>query len=267
MLDERIAGLKRALEDVRRNRRLQRDSRKREPYPIVALVGYTNAGKSTLFNRLTGAEVFVKDLLFATLDTTMRATKLPSGRKVILSDTVGFISDLPHNLVAAFRATLEEVQEASVILHVRDATHKNTEAEKQDVLKILKELGMDPDTDTRIVEVLNKADRLPQEERKSLAARAKRQDRVCAVSALTGEGLDELLAIIDARLGEERKVFSVDVDIADGKAIAWLYRRGQVFSRADGEKSARLKVGLDPADCERFKDQFPYKLKASRAKG
>jgi GTP-binding protein HflX len=259
-IDEHIKRLKAELEDVKKNRRLQRESRKKEPYPIVAIVGYTNAGKSTLFNRMTGAEVFVKDLLFATLDTTMRALALPSGKKAILSDTVGFISDLPTHLVAAFRATLEEVQEAAVILHVRDISQTDTEAEKEDVLSILRDLGIDPDSDERIVEVLNKIDSLPLEEREATRTRAKRQDRTAAVSALTGEGMEDLIALIDARVGMDRKTVCINVDIADGKALSWLYNRGQIVERADSEDYARLKVELDPADCERFKNQFGYGL-------
>ncbi len=266
LIDERIKKLKRDLEGVRKNRKIQRESRKREPYPVVAIVGYTNAGKSTLFNRITGAEVFAKDLLFATLDTTMRGTKLPSGKKAILSDTVGFISDLPTHLVAAFRATLEEVQDAAVILHVRDVSGPNTEAEKEDVLAILSDLGIDCVKDERIIEVLNKTDLLPPKERAALITRGKRQEQVVAVSALKGDGVDQLLDMIDARLGKDQLIVHADIDLTDGKALAWLYRRGHVIDRLDDEEHAHVKVGLEPADMERFSAQFPYKLNKTKTK-
>lgn len=264
MIDEKIKRLKVELETVKRNRRLQRESRKKEPYPIVAIVGYTNAGKSTLFNRITGAGVFAKDLLFATLDTTMRGIELPSGTKAILSDTVGFISDLPTHLVAAFRATLEEVQEAAVILHVRDISQENTEAEKEDVLNILRDLGIDSDRDGRVIEVLNKIDSLPDAERTGQVTRAGRQESLAAVSALTGEGIDRLLSLIDTRIGQRREKLHIDIDITDGKALAWLYRRAEIVERRDDETHAHLMLSIDPADQDRFADQFSYKFSKSK---
>lgn len=265
MLDEKIKRLKEELETVRKNRRLQRESRKKEPYPIVALVGYTNAGKSTLFNRITGAEVFAKDLLFATLDTTMRGLELPSGKKAILSDTVGFISDLPTHLVAAFRATLEEVQEAAVILHVRDVSQENTEAEKEDVIGILSDLGISPE-DPRMIEVMNKIDNLGDEDRAYALSRSKGQDNLVAVSALSGEGIDRLLSLVDMRLGKARQTLLTDIPLVDGKALSWLYNRGEVMEREDGEEKSRIAVRLEPEDVARFTAQFGYGFKAVTAR-
>lgn len=251
IIDERIVRLKRELAEVTRTRGLHRAARRRVPYPVVALVGYTNAGKSTLFNRLTRADVFAENLLFATLDPTMRQVALPSGRQIILSDTVGFVSDLPTQLVAAFRATLEEVTEADLLLHVRDVSHPDTRAQKADVEAVLDELGIADRRDTgRLVEVLNKVDRLLAEERERLVG-ARDLDTI-ALSALTGEGTDRLLALIDERLEAAQTKRHYRVALEDGAAIAWLYEHGAVVERRDDETHADMLVALDPADAARF---------------
>ncbi|WP_394108861.1 GTPase HflX [Xanthobacter autotrophicus] len=240
LIGERIVRIEKELEQVKRTRGLHRASRKRVPYPIVALVGYTNAGKSTLFNRLTRAEVMAKDLLFATLDPTLRAVDLPHGTRIILSDTVGFISELPTQLVAAFRATLEEVLEADLILHVRDISHPDTDAQAADVSDVLEDLGVDPLPGGRVIEVWNKIDRLVPEEREQVENRAARggAEAPVPVSALTGEGTGDLLGLIERRITAGRVTVSVTLAAEDGEGLGWLYRHGEVLERTTDEDGA-----------------------------
>ncbi|CAM5393414.1 GTPase HflX OS=Afipia felis OX=1035 GN=hflX PE=3 SV=1 [Afipia felis] len=239
MIGERITRIENDLKKVQATRRLHRAGRQRVPYRVVALVGYTNAGKSTLFNRMTRADVQAADMLFATLDPTLRALKLPHGGKAMISDTVGFISDLPTMLVAAFRATLEEVIEADVILHVRDISHEDAEAQERDVEQVLRQLNIDTDFGHRLIEVWNKIDRFSPEERENLARIAARRspERPCfLVSAETGEGIDALLAAIEERLAATRITLDLRVDATDGAGISWLHRNAEVLDKhLDGD--------------------------------
>jgi GTPase len=259
LIDDKIIRIRRELEEVKRTQELHRGARRRVPYPIVALVGYTNAGKSTLFNRLSGASVVAEDLLFATLDPTMRRIEVPGGRTIILSDTVGFISDLPTHLVAAFRATLEEVTEADVVVHVRDIAHPDSNAQKSDVEGVLASLGIDETTRSgRMLEVLNKIDRLPDDQRIAVKQRAASgNEPVAAVSAITGEGIDELRSVIAQLLGVNDQVCAFTLDLSDGAAIAWLYAHGEVVERTDApEGTTAVSVRLASADADRFEKRF-----------
>ncbi len=253
LIGERIARLRRDLDGIKRTRSLHREARRRVPYPVVALVGYTNAGKSTLFNRLTRAEVMADNMLFATLDPTMRRLELPSGRTVILSDTVGFISELPTHLVAAFRATLEEVTEADLVIHVRDAHHPDSEAQRHDVLAVLEDLGLDEAAEGGMVEALNKIDLLDPAARVSLENQASRNPNSVALSAATGEDCDRLLELIDHHLNAAVRPVRLDIPLSDGETLAWVYRHGEVLGRRDDNDAAHLSVRLSDADIARLR--------------
>jgi GTPase len=261
LIQERMARIERDLEAVKRTRGLHRKSRQRVPYPIAALVGYTNAGKSTLFNRLTAAGVLAENLLFATLDPTSRAIKLPHGETAILSDTVGFISDLPTTLIAAFRATLEDVIEADVLLHVRDVSHGETEAQAGDVARVLRDLGINPENEGAVIEVWNKADLLSPEDRQRLAALIERKSagaRPALVSAVTGEGLETLLARIEQHIAADRPSFAVTLDSADGAGLNWLYEQAEVLERRDdAEGHVVMAVRIAPEKEPRLLQRYP----------
>jgi GTPase len=259
-IQDRMGKLERELDAVKRTRGLHRESRKRVPYPVVALVGYTNAGKSTLFNRLTKADVLAENMLFATLDPTARAVKLPQGTTVMLSDTVGFISELPTTLVAAFRATLEDAIEADLLLHVRDVSHEDTEAQAQDVEAILTSLGVAAKDGRHVIEVWNKADLLPADEQarqQGIAALKGEDERPMLVSAVTGEGIDGLLARIERRVATDAVIINLSIDASDGEGLAWLYRQGEVLSRADDENGTiTLSIRTIPQRRARIEARF-----------
>ena len=252
LIRERMAKIRRELDQVKRTRSLHRDRRQRAPWPVIALVGYTNAGKSTLFNRLTGEAVFAENLLFATLDPTMREIRLPGFDKAILSDTVGFVSDLPTELIAAFRATLEEVASADLLVHVRDIAHADREAQREDVEEVLASLGIAEEGGPPRIEAWNKIDLLPADERSRLAGEASRRDDVVPVSALTGEGLEDLRRCMSDKLKSKEQVHKIRIPAGDGARIAWLHARGEVLEESLERNEMRLSVRLSPDNWARF---------------
>jgi GTP-binding protein HflX len=252
LIRDRMARIRRELEQVKRTRALHRGRRQRAPWPVIALVGYTNAGKSTLFNLMTGDGVLAEDMLFATLDPTMRNVKIPGFDKAILSDTVGFVSDLPTELIAAFRATLEEVASADVLVHVRDMAHPDREAQAADVEDVLKSLGIGEAEGPMRLEAWNKVDLLNNDDRQALLAEAERRKDVVPISALTGWGVDDLRERIAESLRQDSQVHRVRLDASEGGRLAWLHARGEVLSQEVEGQSLEVCVRLSPDNWARF---------------
>lgn len=256
IIDDKIIKIKKDLEKVKQTRQLQRGSRQKIPYPVVALVGYTNAGKSSIFNRLSNAGVLAQDLLFATLDNTLRKIRLPSGTEVILSDTVGFISDLPHELIMSFRATLEEVLEADVVVHVRDIANENSDIQKRDVLSVLKSLGLeDIEQQDNYIELLNKSDLLSEQQLLWVAENVRRNPNLLAVSALNGQGCSEFLKLLDQKLARKHKKVELSVDAGDGRLLAWIHQNAEVLNTKLKGRHITLLILIDEAGLARLRAQ------------
>ncbi len=257
IIDEKIIRIKKELEKVKKTRELQRSARKKIPYPVVALVGYTNAGKSSVFNYLTKASVFAENLLFATLDPTMRRLKLPSGREIILSDTVGFISELPHELIMAFRATLEEVLEADIIVHVRDIANPDSHQQRKDVLQVLENLGLQHvENETNYIELLNKIDLLSETDKTYIEEATARQDNFVLVSAATGEGMSKFLTIIERQLSGKYRMQKIRLSAADGKTIAWIHRNAEIINEEYAEEYIIFTIKISDADFSRLQHRL-----------